>query len=266
MTIHRSIPLDLIKLTAETQSRASIRDDVIQEYREVWEADPDGNPFPPVVVYFDGTEYWMADGFHRGISAKLAGKHEIDVQVEEGGPRDAVLYGMAANVQHGIRRTNADKRRAVEILFADKAFATKAVRWLAQAACVSTTFVSNVRAELDQSSPGEAVPVSSSDGSKRTRKVKDKKKAEPKAAPEPVDEPATEPVENGFKSVSVLFGKLQREVASIKGPKAVKAHALTLLDVLFECLESWRENRNPSLHAKVKVAFGKLVAWMAQTK
>jgi hypothetical protein len=63
-----------------------------------------GAMFPPVVVFFDGAEYWLADGFHRILAAKQLGLAEIAADVREGG---------RANVSHGLKRFNRDKRNAV---------------------------------------------------------------------------------------------------------------------------------------------------------
>jgi hypothetical protein len=32
-----------------------------------------GAKFPPVVVFFDGTNHWLGDGFHRTCAAEVAG-------------------------------------------------------------------------------------------------------------------------------------------------------------------------------------------------
>lgn len=39
--------------------------------------------------------------------------------MRQGGLRDAILHSVGANATHGLRRTNADKRRAVAILLED---------------------------------------------------------------------------------------------------------------------------------------------------
>src|SRR5207244_1874771 len=60
------------------------------------------------------------DGFHRLEAARLVGCTELGADVRQGTQRDAVLYSVGANAQHGLRRTNADKRRAVETLLRDE--------------------------------------------------------------------------------------------------------------------------------------------------
>ena len=62
----KSIPLDNIR-TGETQSRVRIDDDTVKEYAELMSA---GVELPPLVVFWDGTEYWLADGFHRYFAAQ----------------------------------------------------------------------------------------------------------------------------------------------------------------------------------------------------
>ncbi len=75
-----------------------------------------GAVFPAIVLFFDGAEYWLADGFHRREAAEAAGLEAIACDVREGGLRDTILFSVRANAAHGLRRTNADKRRAVTIL------------------------------------------------------------------------------------------------------------------------------------------------------
>jgi hypothetical protein len=75
--------------------------------------------FSPVLVFCDGSDYWLADGFHR-----LAGRQSLElpaiaVDIRQGARRDAILYSVGANAYHGLRRTNADKRRAVLMLLQD---------------------------------------------------------------------------------------------------------------------------------------------------
>jgi hypothetical protein len=81
-----------------------------------------GAAFPPVVVFGDGdgdAGYWLADGYHRWHAAEIAGLQTIAADVRPGGRREAILHSVGANADHGWRRSNDDKRRAVMTLLND---------------------------------------------------------------------------------------------------------------------------------------------------
>jgi hypothetical protein len=150
-------PVEMLELTkirtdGGTQMRAKLSEKVIEEYaaamREGHRAD-----FPPLVVFFDGTDYWLADGHHRYHAAQRM-MHGVrydtfDCEVHRGSRREAIIYAAGANATHGLRRTNADKHRAVMALLDDPEFGDRqhySDRVLAQMAAVSQPFVSKLRA------------------------------------------------------------------------------------------------------------------------
>ncbi len=98
------------------QIRVEMKPNVVRDYADDM---ADGVIFPPVVVYHDGTDYWLGDGFHRVEAARKLGRKSIDAEVLEGDARQAILHGIGSNASHGLRRTQADKRRAVERLLRD---------------------------------------------------------------------------------------------------------------------------------------------------
>jgi uncharacterized ParB-like nuclease family protein len=106
-----NIPILSIRMDGGTQPRASLDKRVIEDYRE---AMADGAAFPPVDLYYDGTNYWLADGFHRLTAAIAAGRDEIAATVHQGSQADAQWYSFSANKSNGLRRTNADKQRTVK--------------------------------------------------------------------------------------------------------------------------------------------------------
>lgn len=108
--------VSLIRIDGGTQTRESINESVVSEYAE---AMTDGAKFPPIVVFHDGADYWLADGFHRLAAAKRIGTVEMPADIRQGTRRDAILFSVGANSGHGLRRTNSDKRRAVETLLND---------------------------------------------------------------------------------------------------------------------------------------------------
>jgi len=88
----------------------------VKEYAAAMTA---GAEFPPVVVFRDGKGvHWLGDGHHRTEAAKAAGRTEILADVREGGRKEALLHAARANGEHGLRRTTADKQRAVELVLA----------------------------------------------------------------------------------------------------------------------------------------------------
>ena len=109
--------IDLIRIDGGTQPRAHLNPETVTEYANAM-AD-DGCVFPPVTVFYDGADYWLADGFHRVAASKEAGFADIDADIRQGTRRDAVLFSVGANADHGLRRTNEDKRRAVLTLLND---------------------------------------------------------------------------------------------------------------------------------------------------
>jgi hypothetical protein len=111
------------------------------EYAEAMKA---GAPFPPVVVFVDQKgAHWLADGFHRCAAAELAGLAELPADVRQGSRKDALLYAASANSAHGLRRTNADKRRAVLLVLS--AYPKWSDRKIGEACGVSHPFVAATR-------------------------------------------------------------------------------------------------------------------------
>lgn len=141
----QSIAISRIRMDGGTQPRAQLFEHVVVEYCEDMKQ---GATFPPVIIYYDGEEYWLADGFHRVRAKEATGAKEITAEVYFGTQRDAVLYAVGANAAHGMRRTNADKRRSVERLLRDYEWKKWSDNEIARQAYVSQPFVSKLRAEI----------------------------------------------------------------------------------------------------------------------
>jgi hypothetical protein len=99
-----------IRRDGQTQHRLEVDPLVIKEYAALM---VDGVVFPPVRVWFDGTEYWLADGFHRCAAAERARLSHICAEIRFGTVADAQWDSYAANAGHGLRRTLADMRIVV---------------------------------------------------------------------------------------------------------------------------------------------------------
>lgn len=138
-----ALHIDQIRTDGGTQSRAAINEATVAEYAEAM-ADPD-TVFPAVVVYFDGRDHWLADGFHRLEAWRRIGRTEVPADVRQGDRRRAILHSVAANSAHGLRRTNDDKRRAVLTLLEDDEWRQWSDREIADRCRVSHTFVGKVR-------------------------------------------------------------------------------------------------------------------------
>jgi hypothetical protein len=109
----QELKLSQLRIDGGTQPRVAINEEAVADYAERLR---EGVVLPPVVAFFDGVVYWLADGFHRYHAHRRAGREAIAVDVHDGGLREAILYSVGANTEHGLRRTNEDKRKAVETL------------------------------------------------------------------------------------------------------------------------------------------------------
>lgn len=134
-----------LKLDGIMQARVAINSEVVNEYAEEMKR---GVEFAPIWAFFDEEVYWVADGFHRIAAATQAKLLSIDVYVKKGSARDAQLFAVGANAQHGLKRSNADKRRAVEILLADAKWKKWGDSKIGKMCSVSDRFVATVRKEL----------------------------------------------------------------------------------------------------------------------
>jgi hypothetical protein len=140
-----------IKVDPACQARASTNAKTVNDYVEIMEEEGDDN-FPPVAVFHDGTDYWLSDGFHRHAAAKKARLHSLKAEVRQGSRRDAILHAVGANATHGLRRSNADKRRAVTILLEDDVWSTWSNREIARRCGVDEGLVRKLKDEHGSSS------------------------------------------------------------------------------------------------------------------
>lgn len=148
-----TLPISAIRTDGGTQMRAGLNEVAIHDYLiDMIQAGGWGS-FPPVTVYHDGQDHWLADGFHRLAAYRLiATPRDADGPIPcapaivlAGTQRDAVLHAAGANASHGLRRSNADKRRAVLTLLSDPEWARWSDREIARRCRVDHGTVAELR-------------------------------------------------------------------------------------------------------------------------
>jgi len=150
------LPLEELRQDGNTQSRVATDDSALSEYVDHMTVgdggvvlDPLGEAWPPVTVFHDGESYWLADGFHRVAAAERAGIEAFQAKIERGELREAIKYSLSANRGHGIRRTNQDKRFAVERALQDGEWGMYSDNQLARLCGISAPTAAKYRRQLE---------------------------------------------------------------------------------------------------------------------
>ncbi len=169
------IKLTLLTIDVNLQQRVEINNSVVDDYANAYS---EGTELPPITVWreegsgeqgvgssdnnqlFDShnseltttarcplptPRYYLVDGFHRVEAAKQAGITELPFIEKSGTYREALLFSLTVNATHGLRRSNADKRKAVMTLLEDSEWSQWSDRVIAKQCGVSNRFVSNLR-------------------------------------------------------------------------------------------------------------------------
>lgn len=186
-TVNRILKIGQIRLDGDTQPRTAIDEDLVDEYADAYKSKVE---IPRVVVFHDGANYWLVDGFHRRWAAVKVGLKSLPCVVHEGTLQDARWYSYAANQTHGLRRTNADKEKAVKAALQHPKGAELSDVQIAEHVGVSHSTVAKYRCELESTCQvGKLAARTGKDGKKRKLP---KKKPATKPAPEPAPDPEPE--------------------------------------------------------------------------
>lgn len=108
------VPIHFIRTEGLQLRKGGTDPAIVLEYRAVLDE------LAPVLLFREAPDlYWLADGHHTLSAHAAEGRTEIRATVREGDKRAAFLAAAGANQGHGLRRSNEDKRNAIEALLAD---------------------------------------------------------------------------------------------------------------------------------------------------
>ena len=139
----RNMELSRIKVDSRLQCRANLNQATVDYYAERMKA---GDKFPPLEAFEIDTELLIADGGHRHLAAVKAGLIEFPVRIHRGTLEDALRYALRANANHGLHRSNRDKRHAVEVALRE--FDSESDHAIAEMCKVSHVLVGKIRRQL----------------------------------------------------------------------------------------------------------------------
>lgn len=192
------IPIDDIKSDGGTQFRVQIHQDVIQEYAELYRI---GLALPDPVVFWDGMNYWLADGHQRTEAARLAKKTHLSCFVRQGTLEDAQQFAHGANETHGSRRTLEDRQNSVRKALSHPGWENRSDTWIAEICSVSQGLVKRIR---EPATNGQKRIGKDGREQKATREPGDREK---KGAPE-----TNGKAEYDMKGFYADWGALMREI------------------------------------------------------
>ena len=175
-----------IRIDGGTQIRKQLNQDKVDEYAQQMD---DGVVFPSITVFFDGSSYWLASGFHRLFGEKKRGSTTVKAVVKNGTIEDATLFALGDN-KHGLNMTAEDYRRSVEIMLKHPKWGEWSNIKIAEWIGTSAMTVGRVKKERNIQKPAKKTYVDKhgNESTMDTSKIgKKKPKDEPKQ--EPKDEP-----------------------------------------------------------------------------
>jgi hypothetical protein len=138
------VPIDELVIDPELQCRKRINKRVVEDYFQGMKR---GDKFPPLRAVRVGKQLLLVEGRHRLEAARRRGLKKVKVLVISGTREDAIWLAAAANKDHGLRRTNADKERAVKTALAHPRAKGLSDREIAKHVGVSHQMVSDYRKE-----------------------------------------------------------------------------------------------------------------------
>lgn len=226
--------LSEIRVDGGTQPRTGLNEAVVQEYAEAMLA---GDEFPKMVCFWDGASRLLASGFHRYFAHKAAGSVEVEVEQYTGTRRDALLYAVGTNYDHGLRLSHEDKRKAVRLVLEDAEWGQWTDRRIAEVTNTSPTFVGKVRASLKPAEPAASVHVDTCeagpsvhvDTKPEVRKaVRGGKEMEVKVKPRAAEpEPTADPDADDGPGAAELLDEMQADLRKAEARVAELEKALT---------------------------------------
>ena len=143
------VPIASLTVDSDVQSRIRLYNGQVDEYADRMAA---GETFPPLSVVDDGQHRYVVDGWHRLEAAKRLDREHVEVRLYRGDRSQALLYAAGANATHGLRRSNAEKQRAIKRVLLDPQWQRKANNWIAKHLRVDGKTVGKVRDKLEASS------------------------------------------------------------------------------------------------------------------
>jgi hypothetical protein len=157
MSERKKISILNIVLDAGTQMRETINDEAIADYQRSLDS------LPPISVWEIGSGHFaIVDGFHRYYAHQRSGAESIDaIVVGSGTIVQAQWIACGVNAEHGIRRTNSDKR--LQILAALRIEPGASNRHIASHCRVDHKTVAAVRAASGEIPTQSIAPVASFD-------------------------------------------------------------------------------------------------------
>ena len=99
------------------QTRVALDESTVVEYADAMRGKAH---FPPVTAFCDGEKIYLADGFHRVEATMRCGWRKIKADVRTGTFADALKHALGANANHGLRRSNADKQRCLQLAWENR--------------------------------------------------------------------------------------------------------------------------------------------------
>lgn len=158
------VPLSAIIPDTATQARVTVNSHAIGVYAKKLDK------LPPIELFASEREpgrYYIGDGWHRFHAAKQAERDTIRAHVHravpvlgddgeptgamrpvEDGRREAILWGLKANHEHGVQRTLEDVRNAVRIALADPEFKDRSDRYIAGMVGADRGMVKRLRLQM----------------------------------------------------------------------------------------------------------------------
>ena len=145
------IQLELKKIRTDggTQTREKLNQDTVQAYAEHMR---EGDVFPSIIVYHDGSEYWLASGFHRYFAAKSNASLTIGTEVRVGTLKEAKMFSYKANEgnKRGLSMTDADNRQIIIKMLQDPDLKEWSNKQIADWVGVSKMTVGRVKNSLEE--------------------------------------------------------------------------------------------------------------------
>ena len=139
------VEIAALTLDEELFPRERLDPETVDDYTE--QMQEEGARFPPIRVIMDRDgNLFLVDGWHRCEAARRLRYTKLHARVRSGDWSDAVEAAAASNTRHGLKRTNADKRKAVEMLLALPKWAEASDREIAKHCGITHPTVAAIRA------------------------------------------------------------------------------------------------------------------------